>query len=209
MTLFIMNKEIFINLAKTFNENRFRLYIIGGTSRDFLLGLNALDYDFVTDATPDDMKKFLVNANYTFAKFGTVRLKIDNFHVDITTMRIEGEYKDYRHPSKITYVKDIYQDYVRRDFTINAIYIDEKFNVIDPSGLGIKDLNNKIIRFIGDPEKRIKEDPLRIVRAERFESKLNFKIEDNSYLAIKKYRFLLDELNPDKINEEKRKMNKN
>ena len=208
MTLFLMKKEIFINLSKTFNENGFRLYIIGGTSRDFLLGLDVLDYDFVTDATPNDMKKFLLDANYTFAKFGTVRLKIDGVHIDITTMRIEGEYKDFRHPSKITYVKDIYQDYVRRDFTINAIYIDENFQIIDPSGLGIKDLNDKLIRFIGEPSKRINEDPLRILRAERFESKLGFKIEDKTYMAMKKYRFLLDELNPDKIKEEIRKMDK-
>lgn len=203
-----MNKEIFKSLATTFNKNGFRLYIIGGTSRDFLLDLDVLDYDFVTDATPDDMKKFLPDANFAFAKFGTIRLKVDGLHVDITSMRIEGEYKDYRHPSKIEFVKDISLDYKRRDFTINAIYIDEKYNVIDPSGLGLKDLNDHIIRFIGDPEKRIKEDPLRIVRAERFESKLGFKVEDKSYLAMKKYRFLLEELNPDKLDEEKRKMKK-
>ena len=203
-----MKKEIFNQLSKLFNENGYRLYIIGGTSRDFLLGLDVLDYDFVTDATPDEMKNFLPNANFAFAKFGTIRLKVEGVHVDITTMRIEGEYKDFRHPSKIEFVKDIYQDYKRRDFTINAIYLDEKYNVIDPSGLGIKDLENKLIRFIGEPSKRIQEDPLRIVRAERFEAKLGFKIEDETYLAMKKYRYLLDELNPEKLSEEKRKMNK-
>ena len=144
----------------------------------------------------------------SFEKFGTVRVKVDGVHVDITTLRKEGEYIDYRHPSKVTYVKDIEEDYVRRDFTINAIYMDENFNVIDPSGLGLKDLKDKLIRFIGDPEKRIKEDPLRILRAERFETNLGFKIEDNTYLAIKKNRHLLDKINPDKIKEEYRKMNK-
>lgn len=203
-----MKKEIFTSLAKTFNENGFLLYMIGGTSRDYLLGLGVLDYDFVTDATPEEMKAFLPNANYRFEQFGTVRLKIEDVHVDITTLRIEGEYNDLRHPSKIEYVKDVNQDYVRRDFTINAIYIDEKFNVIDPSGLGIEDLKNKIIRFIGEPSKRIKEDPLRIVRAERFETKLKFSIEPKTAMAMKKYRYLLDEINPDKIKEEYRKMNK-
>lgn len=204
MTLFIMNKEIFTKLAKVFNDHGYRLYMIGGTTRDYLLNKEVLDYDFVSDATPKEMKKFLPDANYQFERFGTVRVKVDGVHVDITTLRTEGEYLDYRHPSKITYVKDINKDYVRRDFTINAIYMDENFNIIDPS-YGVEDLKNGIIRFIGDPEKRIQEDPLRILRAERFETKLNFIIEDKSLMAIKKYRYLLDKINPDKIREEERK----
>ena len=202
-----MNKEIFTKLAKLFNSNGYRLYMIGGTTRDFLLGLEVLDYDFVTDATPDEMKKFLPDANYHFAKFGTIRIKVDRVHVDITTLRKEGKYVDFRHPKEISFTKDINEDYVRRDFTINAIYIDEDFKIIDPSN-GVKDLNDKIIRFIGNPETRIQEDPLRILRAERFETKLNFKIEDSSYEAMKKYRYLLDKINPDKINEEMRKFSK-
>ena len=202
-----MNKEIFLKLAKLFNDNGFRLYMIGGTTRDYLLKKEVFDYDFVSDATPEEMKKFLLDANFTFAKFGSVKVKVDGVHVDITTLREEGEYLDYRHPSKITYVRDIEKDYVRRDFTINAIYMDEKFNIIDPSN-GVEDLNNKVIRFIGDPETRIKEDPLRILRAERFETKLNFIIEDKSLMAIKKYRYLLDKINPEKIKEEMRKLNK-
>lgn len=207
MTLFIMNKEIFLTLAKLFNKNGYRLYMIGGTTRDFLLKKEVLDYDFVTDATPDEMKEFLPDANYHFAKFGTIRIKVEGVHVDITTLRKEGKYVDFRHPKEISFTKDINEDYVRRDFTINAIYMDEDFKIIDPSN-GVKDLNDGIIRFIGDPETRIKEDPLRILRAERFETKLNFKIEDSSYAAMKKYRYLLDKINPDKINEEMRKFSK-
>ena len=199
-----MNKEIFTTLAKLFNDNGFRLYMIGGTTRDYLLKKEVFDYDFVSDATPDEMKLFLNDANFTFAKFGSVRVKVNDVHVDITTLREEGEYLDYRHPSKITYVREISKDYVRRDFTINAIYMDEKFNIIDPSN-GVEDLNNRIIRFIGDPATRIKEDPLRILRAERFANKLGFKIEEKSLEAIKKYRYLLEKLNPDKVREEERK----
>lgn len=206
MTLFIMNLNIFNKLANLFNENGFSLFMIGGTSRDYLLNLEVLDYDFVSDATPEDMKKFLPEANYHFEKYGSVKVKIDGVHVDITTFRKEEGYLDYRHPSKITYVKLIDEDYVRRDFTINAIYIDKDMKVIDPSG-GLIDLKNKTIRFIGDPETRIKEDPLRILRAERFKEKLNFKIEEKSLLAINKYRYLLDKLNPEKIKEELRKLN--
>lgn len=201
-----MNLNIFNKLANLFNENGFSLFMIGGTSRDYLLNLEVLDYDFVSDATPEDMKKFLPEANYHFEKYGSVKVKIDGVHVDITTFRKEEGYLDYRHPSKITYVKLIDEDYVRRDFTINAIYIDKDMKVIDPSG-GLIDLKNKTIRFIGDPETRIKEDPLRILRAERFKEKLNFKIEEKSLLAINKYRYLLDKLNPEKIKEELRKLN--
>lgn len=200
-----MNLNIFKSLAKLFKENGFSLFMIGGTSRDYLLNLEVYDYDFVSDATPEDMKKFLPDANYHFEKYGSVKVKIDGVHVDITTFRKEEGYLDYRHPSKITYVKSIDEDYVRRDFTINAIYINKDMKVIDPSG-GLVDLKNKTIRFIGDPETRIKEDPLRILRAERFKEKLNFKIEEKSLLAINKYRYLLDKLNPDKIKEEQRKL---
>lgn len=202
-----MKKELFQNLATLFNSNGFRLYMIGGTTRDYLLGREVFDYDFVSDATPDEMKSFLKDANYQFAKFGSVRIKVDRIHIDITTLRKEGEYLDYRHPSSITYVKSLDEDYVRRDFTVNAIYMDEHFKIIDPSN-GVKDLENKLIRFIGEPEKRIKEDPLRILRAERFAKKLNFEIEENSKAAIEKYRYLLDKINPDKIKEEISKSNK-
>lgn len=203
-----MEIEIFTKLAKLFNDNGYRLFMIGGTTRDYLLGLEVFDYDFVSDATPDDMKKFLPDANYVFAKFGSIKLKIDNTHVDITTLREEGGYLDSRHPSYIKYIKDINKDYLRRDFTINAIYIDEKMKVIDPTGLGEKDLKNKIIRFIGDPVKRIEEDPLRIIRAERFAKKLNFSLESETEKAIENCRHLLSQINPDKIKEEMRKMNK-
>lgn len=202
-----MNKEIFVNLAKLFNSHGYRLYMIGGTTRDYLLGREVLDYDFVTDATPNEMKEFLSDANYVFEKYGTVKVKIDGIHVDITTLRKESEYNDSRHPSNIVFTKDLKEDYLRRDFTINAIYMDENFKPIDYCG-GISDLNNKIIRFIGDPVKRIKEDPLRILRAERFKEKLGFSYETKTEEAIKENYELINKLNPDKIKEEIRKKEK-
>lgn len=200
-----MNKDIFSKLSKLFKENGFDLCMIGGTSRDYILGLNVLDYDFVTNATPDEMKKFLKDANYTFEKYGSVSTKIDETKVDIVTFRKEEDYIDFRHPSKISYVKTIEEDYIRRDFTINAIYINSNYKIIDPCN-GLEDLKNKIIRFIGDPAKRIKEDPLRILRAERFSKRFNFAIEEKSQRAIEKYRYLLDKLNPQKVLEESKKI---
>lgn len=201
-----MNKEIFQKLADVFNKNGYRLYMIGGTTRDYLLGLEVFDFDFVTDATPDEMKEFLPDASFTFAKYGAVRVKVDGIKVDVTTLRTEEDYEDFRHPGKIKFVKTIEEDYKRRDFTINAIYIDEKFNIIDPSN-GQADLKAKLIRFIGEPEKRIKEDPLRILRARRFAKKLGFEIEEKSQKSIAKLEYLLEKLNPDKVKEEERKAN--
>ncbi len=199
-----MDKTIFLDLANLFEKYGFSLYIIGGTSRDYLLGRPVDDYDFVTDATPDEMKEFLENADYTFSKFGTIRLSLYGRKVDIVTLRTEGEYADYRHPKMIKYIRRIEEDYVRRDFTINALYIDKKFNVFDFCG-GLQDLKNGIIRLIGDPEKRIREDPLRILRAERFAKKLGFVIDEQTLKAIKNNRHLLKELNPDKVREEQNK----
>lgn len=200
----MLKLSIFDNLSTLFNKNGFRLYIIGGTSRDLLLNEDVDDYDFVTDATPLEMREFLPDANYRFEKFGTVRLKIDNNHVDITTLRKESSYSDARHPSKIEFTKSIDEDYKRRDFTINAIYIDESYNVIDKCG-GVDDLDKGIIRFIGDPQKRIEEDPLRILRAERFKKRFNFKYAGNLGDLLRENYHLLDKLNPEKIKEEKRK----
>ena len=199
--------EIFQELAMLFNKNGFRLYMIGGTSRDYLLNKKIDDIDLVSDATPDEMKTFLENASYTFARFGTVRVKYQNQHIDITTLRVEDGYLDFRHPGKIKFVKSLEEDYARRDFTINAIYIDENFKIHDFSG-GLDDLKNKIIRFIGDPTTRIKEDPLRILRAIRFQKKLGFSIEENTLKAIQENSSLLNELNIDKVKEEIRKLEK-
>lgn len=196
-----MNKNVFDRVALIFNQHGYRLYMVGGATRDYLLDRPILDYDFVTDATPIEMREFLPEADYTFARFGTIRIKVNGIKVDITTLRVESEYVDYRHPSKVIFTRSIKEDYVRRDFTINAIYMDEEYNIIDYCG-GLIDLNNKLIRFIGDPDKRIKEDPLRILRAERFEKKLGFKIEDETFKAIERNRHLIDELNPLKVQAE-------
>ena len=199
-----MRIEAFDFLKDVFSKNGFRLYVVGGTVRDFLLGKEITDLDFVTDATPEEEMKFIPEADFTFKKFGAVRYPYKGKHIDITTLRQEGEYNDSRHPSKVTFVKDPKLDYVRRDFTINAMYLDEEYKVIDFSS-GQEDLKKKLIRFIGDPVKRIEEDPLRIARAERFAKSLGFEIEEKTLQAIKDKRDLLEKLNPEKLKEEKRK----
>lgn len=199
--------EIFDFLKTIFNEHSYRLYMIGGTSRDYLLGLEIKDYDFVTDATPLEIASFL-NVDLTFAKYGATRYKYHDLKIDITTLRIEGDYKDSRHPSFIRFIKDIEKDYLRRDFTLNAIYIDEEYNVLDPSLMGVKDLKNKELRFIGDPLKRIKEDPLRILRGQRFAQIYGLKISPELDKLFLDNFYLLETINKDKISEEEAKLKK-
>ena len=199
--------EIFEYLKKIFNEHNFHIYMIGSTSRDFLMKREIEDYDFVTDATPDEVLSFL-DCNATYKKFGTLSLKVNNKNCDIVTLRKESEYLDLRHPSKIEFIKDINEDYKRRDFTINAIYIDEDYKVKDVSKDGVNDLNNKILRFIGDPTKRIKEDPLRILRAKRFIVEYGLTPEKETLKALKENKDLISTIKEGKIIEEKRKFDK-
>lgn len=178
--------------------------MVGGTSRDYILNKTIDDYDLVSDATPDDIKKFL-NVDMTFAKYGTVRYKLDNKKVDIITFRVESGYIDSRHPSKITFAKTPEDDYVRRDFTIGAIYIDENYKIIDPTNRGVKDLQNHELVVIGDPLKRFKEDPLRLLRAKRFIKKYDLHVDKELKKVMHDNLYLLDNLNKDKILEEKKK----
>lgn len=200
-----MNK-VFDELANIFSKNGFSLFMIGSTSRDYLLNKEIFDYDFVSDATPFDIKKFLNNneLDTTFERFGTLKYKYLDKKIDIVTLRKEEDYLDSRHPNKIIFIKDINEDYLRRDFTINAIYIDKNYNIIDPAN-GYKDLKDRKLRFIKDPLISIKEDPLRILRAYRFIKEYNLSIDDNVLKILKENEILLKNIRKEKISEEKRK----
>lgn len=199
--------HIFEHFKKLFNDHGFRLYMIGGTSRDYLLGIKIDDYDLVTDATPSDMKSFISDGNYVFAKYGCVKVKYDGFNIDITTLREESNYVDSRHPGVIKFTNDIKIDSRRRDFTLNAIYIDENYEVHDFYD-GQTDLKNRFLRMIGDPDTRIKEDPLRILRAYRFATIYKLEIDEKLKEAITKNQNLLNNINKEKIKEEINKLNK-
>ncbi|MDD3383317.1 MAG: hypothetical protein WC123_01245 [Bacilli bacterium] len=172
-------------ILEKINNAGFLAYIVGGTSRDILLYQNSEDIDIASNATPNQLSNIFENANYDkfSAKFGTFKSMIEGLDVEITTFRVEGDYDDYRHPKLIKYVSDPYTDSFRRDFTINAIYMD-KYGDIEDFHNGIQDLNNKIIKMIGDPYEKINEDPVRILRALRFKISLNFTIEEKLEKAI-------------------------
>ena len=203
-----MNKqksvEIFSKLFNLFYDNGHSLFMVGGTVRDYLLGIELFDMDVVTDATPNQMKEFLPEADFTFAKFGSVKLKIDDMKFDITTLRKESNYEDSRHPNRVVFCRSLEEDVLRRDFTINGLYMDNSLKIYDFVN-GQVDLQNKIIKTIGRADKRIKEDPLRIVRALRFAIEFSFSIDEDLQNAIDNNKDLLKKLNPLKIEEEIRK----
>ena len=196
----------FLSLNKLFADNGFSLYMVGGTVRDYLMGLPLDDMDVVTDATPEDIKKFLPDASFVFARFGSVSLKTEKkVKFDITTLREEKGYEDARHPDKIHFVKDLLIDVKRRDFTVNALYMNSKLEVIDYVN-GQEDLKNHTLRMVGNPDLRIKEDPLRIIRALRFS--IDYKLDIDSELdkAIRNNISLLEKLNIEKIRQDIRKI---
>lgn len=204
-----MNKlDAFISLADIFNEHGYSLYLVGGSVRDYLLFNDLFDLDVVTDATPEEVKSFFDGeATYTFEKYGAVTIHHEGYRFDMTTLRKEEAYDDSRHPSKIIFVKNLKDDVYRRDFTLNALYMDKSLKVYDYVN-GLEDLQNKVLKMIGNPYIRLKEDPLRILRAIRFSITYDFKIDDILSQAIKDSVPLLDKLNKDKIKEEIRKMKK-
>ena len=192
---------LFKELAELFNQKGYSLYMVGGSVRDYLLGLALTDMDLVTDAIPNEMESFLPEADYTFAKYGSIKLKYKGVKFDITTLREESKYLDSRHPGEIKFTKDLSVDVRRRDLTINALYLSKDLEVIDYVN-GQKDLENKVIKMVGDPLTRIKEDPLRIVRIYRFHLDLGFSIDPALEEVIINNRDLLNKLRKEKILEE-------
>lgn len=193
----------FQKIADIFSSNGYSLYLVGGTVRDYLLSLPITDVDLVTNATPDEMLSFLspYKINSTFKKYGSIKIYFEDSYFDVTTLRKEKKYRDSRHPQKIIFVKSLKQDYKRRDFTINSMYMDTHFRVIDYVH-GMVDINNSLIRMVGNPNRRIKEDPLRIIRALRFSLDFDFNIEKHLEKAIRKHIKLLTLLSEDKIRQD-------
>ncbi len=176
----------------------FSAYAVGGAVRDCLLGLPAHDFDVTTSAKPQEVKALFKKTFDTGIAHGTVTVLEDGEAIEVTTFRSDGEYLDNRKPESVTLVKDVREDLARRDFTINALCYNKHDGIIDLFS-GIDDLNNKIIRAIGNPEKRFCEDALRILRAVRFSAQLGFEIEENTKNAIKECAHLVKNLSVERI----------
>ena len=199
--------EAFNKLSLIFKEHDHSLYFVGGAVRDYLLRKEITDIDITSDATPDEVLEFgLENVDDTFKKYGNLIISFVGYKFELTTLRKEKGYKDNRHPNEVVFTKSLIEDSYRRDFTINALYMDEAKNIYD-FHKGVSDLNQRLIRMIGDPDVRIKEDPLRILRALRLSLTLSFKIDEDLKKAIIANKELLNKLNPQKVKQELKKIN--
>lgn len=192
-----MNKLIKKILTKI-ESSGFEAYVIGGYVRDLLLGNISLDIDICTNATPKDLIKMFPNASTK--NLGGIEFKHKEYHFEITTYREELKYKN-RKPVEFNYINSLVADLNRRDFTINTICMNSKGEIIDLLN-GLKELNNSEIKMVGDIETKLKEDPLRIMRAIRFATILNFNLESKLYKVLKKHNQKILTLSGTRIKEE-------
>lgn len=194
------NVDTAINLLQSAG---FEAYAVGGCVRDSLLGKIPNDWDITTSAKPEDMKSVFADFHCidTGIKHGTVTVVIDGEPLEITTFRLDGEYEDNRHPKSVTFTSNLGADLGRRDFTVNAMAYSKKTGTVDLFG-GQNDLKNKIIRCVGDPDRRFNEDALRILRALRFASALDFEIEEKTAQSLLKNCALLGNISEERIAKE-------
>ncbi|MBP5245611.1 MAG: CCA tRNA nucleotidyltransferase [Clostridia bacterium] len=186
----------------------FECYAVGGCVRDGVMNLPLYDYDLTTNASPKQIHE-IFEENYklidTGIRFGTVTLVAEGHNVEITTFRTESDYTDNRRPEKIEFSSNLKEDLSRRDFTVNALAYSNRTGLIDCFS-GIDDINNKIIRCIGNPDDRLTDDALRILRALRFSSKLDFSIEEKTKKSLNKNAPLLSNISTERIYSEINKM---
>ena len=195
-----------INIVKTIKKSGFQCYIVGGGIRDLMLHLKPKVWDLTTDASPQKVSKLFKKVIPTGIKYGTVTVIINKIPYEITTFRSDEKYVDGRHPSKVIFSKDLKKDLSRRDFTINAIAYDPTTKeLVDIFG-GKKDLKAKLIRAVGNPVERFREDGLRPIRACRFAAKLNFKIEKKTLDAISECLSIAKKVSPERVHDELMRM---
>ncbi|MBR0382351.1 MAG: CCA tRNA nucleotidyltransferase [Eubacterium sp.] len=183
----------------------FDAYIVGGCVRDSVLGKTPADWDITTSARPSEVKRLFGRTIDTGLAHGTVTVMLDKTGYEVTTYRIDGIYEDHRRPSDVTFTDNLKEDLMRRDFTINAMAYNDRAGLVDYFG-GQDDLENKIIRCVGNPLDRFGEDALRMLRAVRFAAQLGFTIEDATMRAITERRELLMDVSAERIQMELLKM---
>ncbi len=188
-------------ILKTLNDLGFEAFAVGGCIRDVILGKEPQDWDITTSAKPEQVKNIFHKTFDTGIEHGTITVLLDHCGYEVTTYRIDGEYKDGRHPEEVIFTSNLTEDLKRRDFTINAMAYNPKVGVVDEFG-GIDDLNQGVIRCVGNAKERFKEDALRILRAIRFSAQLDFVIEDSTFQGIKALKENLMHVSRERINVE-------
>ena len=194
-------EEKALEILKILNSNHYEAYVVGGYVRDTLLNRKTNDIDICTSATPKEILQIFDNVSISDMQYGSVVVAYKGYNFDITTFRKEIKYESNRKPVKIKYIKDLKKDLLRRDFTINTLCMNSNGDIIDI--LNIKnDLNKRILRTVGNPRYRIKEDSLRILRCIRFATILDFEIEPKTKHFLLKYGYLLKTLSMNRKKEE-------
>lgn len=198
-------KKTALQIVKKLKKHGYEAYWAGGCVRDLLLGVEPKDYDIVTSAKPDEIKKILKTTIEVGREFGVMVANYGKYHFEVATFRSEGKYKDARRPDKVFW-SSAKEDAKRRDFTVNGMFYDPVLKKIIDYVDGQTDLKNRIIRFIGNTNDRIKEDHLRILRAVRFKNTLGFKYEKRALEAVKNNAYLIESVSKERIRDELNKM---
>lgn len=193
-------------IIKKLKTHGYQAYLVGGSVRDLMLGIKPEEWDITTDARPEEVGELFNKVVPTGIEFGTVTVLLNDQTFEVTTFRRDEKYLDGRHPQSVTFSKDLKEDLSRRDFTINALAFDPDGAKFIDHFNGIKDLHGKLIRAVGDPLKRFKEDGLRPLRACRFAAKLNFKIEPLTLKAISATLDVAERVSPERVHDELVKM---
>ena len=190
-----------LRIIEEINLRGFKAYLVGGFVRDYILGIESNDIDITTNATPKDIREIFEDSCLPGEDYGSVTVERKGMKFEITTFRKEIGYVENRRPAEIKYIDSLYQDLMRRDFTINTICMDSDKRIIDYLS-GMIDLKNKIIKTVGIPRERFEEDVLRILRAVRFATILNFRLDPMVIEGIKETRHLLTNLSYSRKKEE-------
>jgi len=202
-----LNEEFIkaLPILKEIKNHGYDAYFVGGSVRDALLGLEVNDVDIATSAMPEEIKEIFTKTADVGIEHGTVMVLYEEGTYEVTTFRTESTYKDFRRPDSVSFVRSLKEDLKRRDFTINALAINEEGVLFDYFN-GQEDLENGVIKAVGDPEERFNEDALRMMRAIRFSAQLNFDIEENTLKAITHHARLLKKIAVERIHIEFIKM---
>lgn len=200
-TSVIMLPEKVKYLINTLMEAGYEAYAVGGCIRDSILGREPDDWDITTSASPLLVKELFRRTVDTGLQHGTVTVLLDQEGFEVTTYRIDGEYRDCRHPSSVTFTSELAEDLRRRDFTVNAMAYNDRIGLVDLFG-GIEDINKKVIRCVGNPEERFQEDALRMMRAVRFSAQLGYQIEEETLAAVGKLSSNLKQISVERIQTE-------
>lgn len=185
-------------IIDTLYEHGHEAYAVGGCVRDMMLGREPGDWDITTSAMPEETKELFERTFDTGIEHGTITVLLNGVGYEVTTYRIDGTYEDSRHPSEVSFTRNLEEDLLRRDFTINAMAYNDREGIVDIYE-GMKDLEEKCIRCVGDPEARFGEDALRILRGVRFSAQLGFEIEEETKAGIQTLARTLENISAERI----------